>query len=173
MTNVIKKLIKRYKYHTLRFESKGDNLYVLGFPIYVFNPHVHIGNNVQLYPNVTFFGEGEIIIGNDVKIGNNVVINATKGSYVKIQDKTIIAANTYIIDSNHGIAKNIPIQNQDVSSSPVEIGEDCWIGASCVIGKGTKLGNGAVIGANSFVNTTIPAFSIAGGTPAKIIKERI
>lgn len=121
---------------------------------------------------MTFFGDGEIFIEDNVKIGNNVVINASKGSYVKILDKTIIAANTYIIDSNHNINRNKPIQDQSIQFSPILIGKDCWIGASCVIGKGAKIHDGSVIGANSFVNSVIPEYSIAVGTPAKVIKTR-
>lgn len=156
----------------LPFSTRGKGLIVHGFPIYVMNKHVHIGCRVQLYPNISFFGQGEIIIGDDVKIGNNVVINATKESRVVIGNKTIIAANTYIIDSNHNTARDLPIQEQSVTAEKVEIGEDVWIGASCVIGKGAHIGKGSVIGANSFVNKFIPPYSIAVGSPAKIIKER-
>ena len=137
------------------------------------NKNVKIGNHVQLYPNVCFFGEGEIIIGDEVKIGNNVIINATKESQVIIGDKTIIAGNTYIIDCNHNIDREIPIQKQGVTADVVEIGEDVWIGASCVIGKGAHIGKGCVIGANSFVNGIIPPFSIAAGSPARVLNERL
>lgn len=171
--SVLQKIISYIKSKSLKFRKQGKNLQIIGFPIFILNKNVYIGNNVQLYPNVTFFGEGDIFIGNHVKIGNNVVINASKGSFVRILDKSIIAANTYIIDSNHNIDKNKPIQEQGISFSPVIIGEDCWIGASCVIGKGAEILNGAVIGANSFVNSIIPEYSIAVGTPAKVTKTRL
>ncbi len=171
--SIITELIKLAKIANLKFAIRGKRLNIIDFPIYVLNRNVHIGNDVQIYPNVTFFGDGDIYIGNKVKIGNNVVINATKGSYVKILDKTIIAANTYIIDCNHNIAIDKPIQEQGVSYSPVVIGEDCWIGASSIIGKGANISKGAVIGANSFVNSHVPEYSIAVGSPAKIIKKRL
>ncbi|MDE6049625.1 MAG: acyltransferase [Paramuribaculum sp.] len=173
MFSLLKRLIFRLKVNRLKFSSIGKSLIIIDFPIYIHNSNTHIGNDVVIYPNVMFWGEGKIIIGNDVKIGNNVMIHASSGSTVHIKDQTIIAANTYIIDSNHNISKDISIQDQGVESSPVSIGPDCWIGASCVIGKGANIMKGAVIGANSFVNSEIPEYAIAVGSPAKIIKFRI
>lgn len=166
--NIIRKL--RIKY--LKFSSVGANFRVVGFPIYVLNQNVRIGNNVTLYPNITFFGEGSIIIEDNVKIGNNVVIHATKGSSVRIKKFTIIAANTYIIDCNHGIEREFLIQSQKLDASPVEIGNDVWIGAGSIIGKGVCIGEGSVVGANSFVNKNVEKYTVVGGSPAKFIKNR-
>lgn len=165
-------LIRLIKRKRLKFLSCGSNLRIIGYPIYIMNKNVQVGNDVCFYPNITILGEGDVIIGNNVKIGNNVVINATKGSSVTIGDFTIIAANTYIIDCNHNIKKDKLIQEQGVAMSPVLIGKDVWIGASCVIGMGVTIHDGALIGANSFVNKNIPEYSIAVGSPAKVIRKR-
>jgi acetyltransferase-like isoleucine patch superfamily enzyme len=53
------------------------------------------------------------------------------------------------------------------------IGHDVWIGANVIILPGCcKVGNGAVIGAGSVVTKDIPAYAIAVGNPAKVIKMR-
>lgn len=54
----------------------------------------------------------------------------------------------------------------------VTIGNDVWIGANAIVLDDVKIGNGAVIAANSVVTKDVPAYSIVGGTPAKIIKYR-
>lgn len=100
------------------------------------------------------------------------MINASKSGKICIGKGTIIAANTYIIDSNHGIKKGILIQSQSIVSSLIEIGDGCWIGANCVIAKGSALGNGVVIGAGSFVNCKCVDNSVYAGAPAKFIKNR-
>jgi acetyltransferase-like isoleucine patch superfamily enzyme len=61
---------------------------------------------------------------------------------------------------------------QKNDESPVYIEDNVWIGSNCTIGKGVTIGTGSIIAANSFVNKSIPANSIAGGVPAKIIKKR-
>lgn len=169
---LISRIIKRVKISQLKFFSKGKNLRIIDFPIYILNPNVCIGNNVTIYPNVMFFGEGKIIIEDNVKIGNNVVIYASKGSYIHVKKLSSIAANSYLIDCNHGIAVGVPIQSQELDSRPVEIGPDVWVGAGCIIGKGSIIGEGAVIGANSFVNKNVEPYTIVGGSPAKFIRKR-
>ena len=52
------------------------------------------------------------------------------------------------------------------------IGNDVWVGANSIILKGVKIGDGAIIGAGSVVTKNIPAYAIAAGNPAKIIKFR-
>lgn len=154
-----------------KIKKLGDNLSVM-FPFYLWCPNVIIGNNVKIFPNVTFWGEGDIIIDDNVKIGHNVIINVSKGSRVHIGSDSLIAANTYIIDSNHAMSRDCIIRNQGCVCSPIEIGSDVWIGASCVIGKGAAIQKGAVIAANSFVNSEIPEYSVAMGTPALVKKYR-
>lgn len=169
---MLKRLFRRLFRRRNKFKKRGVNLNIIREPIYVINRNVVIGDNVSIYPGTTFFGKGPIVIGNNVKIGNNVIINAMSEQGIVIKDYTSIAANTYIIDNNHKIDKHDLIQKQGVDSKPIIIGEDVWIGASCVIGKGSIINNGAVIGANSFVNTEIESYAVAVGNPARVIKYR-
>ncbi len=52
------------------------------------------------------------------------------------------------------------------------IGNDVWIGQNSVILPGVHIGDGAIIGLNSVVGSDIPAYHIAAGNPAKIIRKR-
>lgn len=54
----------------------------------------------------------------------------------------------------------------------IDIGHDVWIGGNVTLKTGIKIGNGAVVAANAVVTKDIPAFSIVGGNPARIIKRR-
>ena len=52
------------------------------------------------------------------------------------------------------------------------IEDDCWLGSHVTVTKGVRIGKGSVIGANSVVTKDIPPYSVAVGTPAKVIKKR-
>lgn len=52
------------------------------------------------------------------------------------------------------------------------IGNDVWIGYKALIMPGVKIGNGAIISSQAVVTTDVPAYTIVGGNPAKVIKKR-
>ena len=84
----------------------------------------------------------------------------------------MIAAQCYIIDTDHGIKAGELIRNQQNTVAPVKIGEGVWIAAGCKILKGSVIGDGAVIGAASLVKGEIEENAIAVGVPAKVKKFR-
>jgi len=60
-----------------------------------------------------------------------------------------------------------PLANQEVV-----IGQGCWIGARVTILGGVRVGKGCVIGAGSIVKESIPDWSIAVGSPARVVATR-
>lgn len=140
----------------------------------ILNPNVTIGKNVHLYNNVIIFGNGRVFIDDGSKIGFNTVIYSDKQAGIHIGKNCIIAANAYIIDTNHSTEKIVgnKIDLNDDTSAPVYIGDNVWISAQCVIAKGSKLGNNVVVGANSFVNKEFQDNAIIGGSPARLLKYR-
>lgn len=152
-------------------KNKKTNVNVVG-KMTLINPNIKVGNNVTFYPDVMLFGDGLIEIGDNVDIGNGTIIYASKDGGVKIGNNTMIAAQNYIIDSDHGIKANLPIRGQKNTVKAIEIGENVWIAAGCKILKGSKIGQGAVIGAASVVKGEIPDNAVAVGAPAKVKKYR-
>ena len=132
---------------------------------------VRIGKDVTFYPGVYLWGRN-IEIGDHVDIGVGTIIYSRNG--VKIGDNTSIAGQCYIIDSNHGIAKDRLIREQPMDSAPegISIGNDVWIAAQCTVLKGARINDHAVIGAQSLVNGEIPEGAVCFGTPATVKKYR-
>ena len=59
------------------------------------------------------------------------------------------------------------------NTNPVHIGNHVWIGTRVTILNGVNIGEGAVIAAGSLVTKDVPAGSLVGGVPAKVIKEKV
>lgn len=63
-------------------------------------------------------------------------------------------------------------RRQDIEfAKEVKIGNDCWIGGCALILPGVTIGDGCTIGAGSVVTHDIPPFSVAVGSPARVIKK--
>lgn len=170
----VKKISRQYRKKVFR-KSIGcaHSAFSLVGDITLINKNIKLGKNVSIYPNVMLFGDGLIEIGDNVDIGSGTIIYASKnGGGVHIGNNTMIAAQCYIIDTDHGIGANELIRNQGNTVSRIDIGEDVWIAAGCKILKGSKINNGAVIGAAAVVNGEIPSNAIAVGIPAKVKKFR-
>lgn len=111
---------------------------------------------------------GDVLIGDYTRIGmhNTVIGPVTIGNHVNLaQGITITALNHNFTD------KEKRIDEQGISTSAVNIGDDIWIGANAVILPGVTIGHHAVIAAGAVVNKDVPAHTLVAGVPAKVIKE--
>lgn len=110
--------------------------------------------------------------GKNLKIGRNVFIN----SCCQFQDQggitigagTLIGPKTVIATLNH---HQNPNKRANLIPKPVKIGKNVWIGANVTILPGVTIGEGAIIAAGAVVNKNVEANTIAGGVPAKLIKQ--
>ncbi len=153
------------------------------------------GKDVRIYECVKLAVEsgGNLQLGRSVALQQGVVIAVKSGARVEIQDEgyigeyTVIASHASItigsgvligphcsvVDYNHSFRDKLRrMDPAQVESHPVVIGENAWIGAGCRILAGVHIGEGSVIGAGAVVTHDIPAFAIAVGSPAKILKYR-
>jgi chloramphenicol O-acetyltransferase type B len=64
------------------------------------------------------------------------------------------------------------IKGHPKTKGDVIIGNDVWIGAEAIIMSGVNIGDGAVIGARTVVTKDVPAYAIAAGNPARVVKMR-
>lgn len=121
-------------------------------------------------PKTSENGTARLIIKEGSAIGDYAHIYATKEICI---DKNVLLANfVYISDNLHGYENiNIPVIKQPIiQKNPVHIGEGSWIGEHVSI-IGANVGRHCVIGANSVVTRDIPDYSVAVGSPAKVIKQ--
>ncbi len=139
---------------------------------------VEIGNNFTLGKYAMIECTGVLRnVGSSLKIGNNVGINhycfiGVRGD-IEIGDNVIFGPRVNIFSENHIFDDlDIPIKNQGVKKDKTTIGSDVWIGANVSIMSGVTVGNGCIIAAGAVVTEDIEPYSIVGGVPAKVIKQR-
>jgi acetyltransferase-like isoleucine patch superfamily enzyme len=139
---------------------------------------VEIGDNFTLGKYAIIECTGVLRnVGNSLKIGNNVGINhycfiGVRGD-IEIGDNVIFGPRVNVFSENHNYSEiDIPIKHQGVTKGKTIIGNDVWIGANVSIMSGVKIGDGCVIAAGAVVTKDAPPYSIVGGVPAKIIKNR-
>lgn len=134
---------------------------------------ISIGDNVRILRNVTVSTSesGKVSIGNDAHIGESTIIFSDQE--ITIKDNVIIGPQNIIVDVDHIYQDvDIPINKQGHNTKTVLIEDGVWVSSHCCIIKGVVIGKGSVIGAGAVVNKDIPAYSVACGVPAKVVKKR-
>lgn len=115
-----------------------------------------------------------IRIGNQCHIGIGAHITAIDG--IEIGDHLLTGSNVLITDNSHGLFHYAmmevpPVERPLKSKGKVRIGANVWIGNNVCVLPGVTIGDGAVIAANSVVTHDVPPCSMAGGMPARVIKQ--
>jgi acetyltransferase-like isoleucine patch superfamily enzyme len=116
-------------------------------------------------------GAAKIVVKANARIGMGATISAARS--VVIEEDVLLARNVYISDHAHAYQDtSVPIMSQGVDGiAPVRIGRGSWLGQNVVVLPGVSIGKHCVVGANSVVNKSIPDFSVAVGSPARVIKR--
>lgn len=124
----------------------------------------------------SYIAAGAIVRNTSLVIGADCTINsyAIVTGKVTMGDGVRIASLASIYGFNHGYeSTDVPIFRQPITSKGIEIGDDVWIGANAVIVDGVSIGAHSIIGAGAVVTKDVPAYSIAGGSPARVIRSRL
>ena len=140
---------------------------------------ISLQNNVKIMPQamVVSLGQGRIEIGEYSEI--SMYSRVASVGYVKIGRCVLFGPNVFVADYNHEYRDPLrPIMYQGNRFTPTEsgtpnlsIGDGTWIGTNVVIVGNVHIGKNCVIGANSVVSTDIPDYSVAVGSPAKVVKR--
>lgn len=130
-----------------------------------------VGRKITFYPGIKIIPAKNLILGDQVDLSWGVIL-ATSGG-IKIGDRSLIGFHTHIISVNHAIpSKPEKIFYSGYTNKQITIENDVWIGSHCVILPGVTIGEGAIVAAGSIVTKDVLPFTIVGGVPAKLIKER-
>lgn len=136
------------------FEFEGENI----VPEFcVASGKIRVGYRTTFGVHNFFFGD--IQIGKYCQVGGYVAMHGT--------NHPIKYPTTYI---NKKLFGGELSQLKEIK--PIKIGNDVWVGHGAIILGGVTIGNGAILAAGAVVTKDIPAYAIAGGNPAKVLKYR-
>jgi maltose O-acetyltransferase len=130
-----------------------------------------VGRGVKLFPHIWIDRFRNLKMGHQVSVGAGVVMISAGG--IDIGDRCMIGHRAILLSSRHVIPENHePMRFTGVINEPIVIEKDVWIGAGVVVLGGVNIGEGAVIGANAVITRDIPAFAVAAGVPARVLRFR-
>ena len=124
---------------------------------------------IDLSRNATLIVKnGHLEIGQSAFVGIGTIITCRDS--ISIGDNALIAEYVTIRDQDHRYGGDVPTAQNGFETAPIRIGNNVWIGAKATITRGVTIGDNAVIAAGAVVVDDVPASTIAGGVPAKVLK---
>ncbi len=138
-----------------------------------------IGRDVMLQAKI-----GPVHIGPDCDIGSSSVVHSQGGTF--IGKEVVLGGGAKISGGVFQIERGLPDAaggpgpddgqggrgQMRFTEGPIRIGDRCLIGMGCLFLDAVEVGEGAVIGAGSLVNKPLPAWSVAAGSPARVLRMR-
>ena len=126
----------------------GNELYITP-PLYVdYGRHIEVGENFYANMDCIFLDVNKIIFGDNVMVGPRASFY-TAGHPI---DPTIRTAELEF-------------------GTPIIVEDNVWIGGSATILPGVTIGKNAIVAAGAVVTKDVPANTIVGGNPAKVIRK--
>ena len=114
--------------------------------------------------------EAEVKVGAHVFLGRGVELDVSRS--VAIGAHALVAPGVFITDHAHRLVSRRRIAAEGCEAEPVTVGEGTWLGARAVVLPGVRVGQGAVLGAGAVVSRGVPDWTIAAGTPARVLRRR-
>jgi acetyltransferase-like isoleucine patch superfamily enzyme len=103
-------------------------------------------------------------------IGEYTVIRGQGG--VTMGDRVYTSPMTQLIAVNHVFADPTrPFVEQGITAQGIVVEDDVWLGAAAVITDGVRVGKGAVVAAGAVVTRDVPAHTVVGGVPARVLRD--
>jgi acetyltransferase-like isoleucine patch superfamily enzyme len=110
-----------------------------------------------------------IRIGRDSLIGEYNVLRGQGG--ITIGDRVYTAPLVQLLAVDHNFEDPTrPMADQGITAQGIVVEDDVWIGAGAVVTDGVRIGRGAVVAAGAVVTQDVPARTVVGGVPAKVLK---
>ncbi len=126
--------------------------------------YLGFGAGSSIYDSALVFGS--VTVGEHVWIGPNTIVDGSGG--LAIGDHCTISAGVHLY-THDNVKQTLTAGHAAIDRSAVRIGRCTYIGPNTVVQRGVEVGSHCVVGVGSFVNSNLPDYSIAVGSPAREI----
>ncbi len=189
-------LFLRSKLYPLLLGACGRNV-TFGQNVVLRHPgKIRLGDDVVIDDNVLLDAKGidneGIVLEAGAFVGRNTILSCKNGNIhlaeranigfnceifsadtIRVGKDVMLAAYVYLVGGDHMHDRlDVPISQQGRIGLPITVGDGSWLGAHAVVGGGVEIGEHAIIGAGAVVLDGVPAYHIAAGVPAKIVRDR-
>lgn len=143
---------------------------------------LRFGDGVRLGRNTELGATGAIRIGDGTTLQDRTLLvgSVTVGRYCLFSLNVLATSGRHYFD----LDPEAYIRDQDAAvfaspdltmqhDHPVVMDDDCWIGANAFIMSGVHVGKGCIVGAGAVVTVDLPPYSIAVGSPARVVRHRL
>ena len=149
----------------------ADSVQVLGWANISIGRNCVISDESWINVNERSPHSVSIRIGDFTFLGRRNFLSS--GALIDIGPYCLTGIDCHFLGADHNYSDPfVPYVTTGVTKGgQIRIGANCWLGSSVTILKGVTVGHGSVVGAASVVTQDIPPFSIAVGSPARIVKR--
>jgi acetyltransferase-like isoleucine patch superfamily enzyme len=133
--------------------------------------NVRIGDYVKIAKRCSIFGgpDNLLEIGTYTYVGMHSMLNGFVAKLTIGRNVSIAQGVNIMVDSGPNASQSMQ-KLYPIEKGAVTIGNHCWLGINAVVMPKVELGEFCIVAANSYVNKSFPAFSIIGGSPARLIR---
>lgn len=126
--------------------------------------------DANVYASVKIWAPWRLKMGHHSCLGPEVI--CYNQDWIILEDDAIVSQYSYLCTASHDVEKQ-NTANDSLIIAPIVVKKKGWVGSRAYIGLGVCIGENAIVGATASVYKSVPANTIVGGNPAKILKERI
>jgi acetyltransferase-like isoleucine patch superfamily enzyme len=133
---------------------------------------LEVGEGTLFEPDVWITAPGAARVRIGAGSFLNLGVMVASHELVEIGDHCMFANGCFVSDASHRFDdRNVPVTWQGFTSKgPTRVGDNVWCGTNVVVTTGVTIGERCVIGANSVVTHDLPPYSVAAGSPARVIR---
>ncbi len=161
----------------------GEKVYFSGRAYIKNGKYFSIGNNTKFHEHAMLSAwdnhngihfTPQVIIGDSCSFGD--YIHITCCNKITIGNALLTGMHVIISDNNHGdvnreMMSQPPLLRPLSSKGEIVIENNVWIGDKVSILGGVRIGEGAIIAANAVVTKDVPAYSVVGGVPSRVLRQ--